>query len=106
MKKFLTIFLIYGFIILPSSAIVSDEDIMSEKYIMNHGHSKEMVRLIDLQNAQINGEKSRYKSDEPEWYKEKKVNFIRQVFIYLDPASDDGKFMQHNIDYANRWDDL
>ena len=106
MKKFLSILFLLSVFNLPSLAVITPEDAMSEDYIQNHGHSDEMSRLIDLQNAQINGEKSIYKGKDPALYADKKVNFIRRVFMYFDCGLDDGKFMQNNIDYTNRYDDL
>lgn len=107
MKNFLSVLLIFMAFSLPASAIITPEEAKSEKYIQNHGHSDEMSRLIDLQNSQINCHNTTYKSKDPEWYtKDKKVNFIRKVFMYFDCGLNDGKFMQNNIDYTTRWDDL
>ena len=106
MKKFLSVVFVYMAFILPSLAFLTTDEVKSEKYIINHGHSNEMARLIDLQDTQINGTKSNYKNKDPLWYADKKVNFVRQIFMYFDPVLDDGKFMQNNIDYTNRWDDL
>lgn len=107
MKKVFLVLASFFVVTLSANAIITTEEVRSEDYIQNHGHSDEMSRLIDLQNAQINGAKCNYKSKDPEWYtSNKSVNFIRRVFMYFDPALDDGKFMQNNIDYSNRWDDL
>ncbi len=106
MKKILTVLFVFAFFGLPSVAVITPEEATSETYIQNHGHSDEMSRLIDLQNAQINGAKSVYKGTDPAWYAEKKVNFARKVFMYFDPALDDGKFGTNNIDFTTKWDDL
>lgn len=106
MKKVLFVLFVFTTLTLPASAIITPEDAKSETYLKNHGYSNEMSKLIDLQDSQINGTKFNYKSKDPEWYSEKKVNFIRKVFMYFDCGLDDGKFMQHNIDYTTRYDDL
>lgn len=106
MKKFLPIMFVLLAINLPSFAAITPEEAMSETYIQNHGHSDEMSKLIDLQNAQINCTKTNYISKDPAWYADKKVSFIRKVFMYFDPGLDDGHFMQNNIDFTNRWNDL
>ena len=106
MKKVLSIFFVYMAFILPCFAVLTTDEIKSESYIINHGHSSEMARLIDLQDSQINGDKLDYKSKDPAWYADKKVNFVRKVFMYFDPVLDNGKFMQNDIKYTNRWDDL
>ena len=107
MKKILSVLFILSVFVLPSSAIITPEEATSETYIQNHGHSDEVSRLIDLQKAQINGGKTEYKSKDPSWYNDcLPVKFVRRVFMYFDPGLDDGNFMQNNIDYTNRWDDL
>lgn len=112
MKKFLSVLFVLFTVNLQSFAVITPEEATSEAYIQNHGHSEEMSRLIDLQNAQINGTKSVYKEKEA-WYTsklpqymEKPVNFVRRTFMYFDCGLDDGKFMQNDIKYTNRWDDL
>ena len=106
MKKILLILVAIFSVNLPSLAYITPEQALSEEYIQNHGYSDETSRLIDLQNAQINGAKSIYKSKDPAYYADKKVNFIRKVFMYIDPGLDDGKFMQNNIEYSTKWNDL
>lgn len=107
MKKNLTILFIFIAFSTPTWAVITPEEAASKQYIKNHGYSNEMSRLINLQDAQVNGTKTKYVNNESEWYKnDKKINFIRKVFMYFDCGLDDGKFMQNNIDYTNRWDDL
>jgi len=105
MKKSLLILLallVYG---LPSFAVITPEDATSEDYIKNHGHSDEMSRLIDLQNAQINGSETHYVKKEPAWYSNKSVSFIRKVFMQYDCGLDDEKFAEHNTNYTTKWTD-
>lgn len=106
MRKILSVIFVYIAFVLPSFAVITPEEATSETYIQNHGHSDEMSRLIDLNNAQINGTKPAYKSKDPAWYADKKVSFVRKIFMYFDCGLDDGKFMQNNIDYTTRYNDL
>jgi len=106
MKKILSLLFIFIAFKLPSFAVITPEEATSESYIQNHGHSDEMSKLIDLQNAQINGAKSVYKGKDPAIYSNKAVKYVRRAFMYFDCGLDDGKFMQNNIDYSTRWDDL
>lgn len=107
MKKFLSIMFIFFAISLPTFAVITTDEAVSEKYIQNHGYSDEMSRLIDLQNAQINGQRTEYNEKGPDWYTSNKlVKFVRRTFMYFDCGLDDGNFMQNKIDYTNRWDDL
>lgn len=109
MKKFLALLIVIFTASTQSYAYITTEDTSSEEYIQNHGHSDEMSRLIDLQHAQINGTKTNYVAPakwHDKWTDKKSIKLVRKVFMYFDPGLDDGLFMQHNIDYANRYDDL
>lgn len=107
MKKILLILTALLLFNLPSIASITPEEAISQEYIHNHGYSDSMAELILLQNAQVDGQKSKYKSKDPDWYtSNKKVNFIRKVFTYIDPGLDNGLFMRDNISPTNRWDDL
>lgn len=105
MKKYL--FILIGFIVAtsPVFAAISTDEIMSETYLRNHGNSTEMIRLIDLQNGQINGKPSKFKNTDPDWYTtDKRVKFIRDVFKYADCGLDTGTFGSHEIKYTPRYD--
>ena len=45
MKKFLSIIFLMSAVVLPASSAVTNEEIMSDAFIRQHGHSEEMVRL-------------------------------------------------------------
>lgn len=108
MKKLLLAITFMLFINLPSFAVITPEEAISQDYIRHHGYSNEMTRLIDVQNSQINGTPSKYKSNEPSWYaNDKKINFVKKVFTYFDGGLDEGKFgTGFDIKYSNRYDDL
>lgn len=106
MKKNLLILFVLMAFSLPSFAVITPEESSSQKYIENHDGSHELSRLIELQKAQINGTKTNYVSTEPDWYNDKKVNFIRKVFMYFDCGLDSGEFMQNSTNYTTRFNDL
>lgn len=109
MKKIfsaLSVIFVFCAVSLPSLAVITPEEAMSETYVQGHGYSDEMSRLIDLQNAQINCIQPKYKGSRPDIYNDKKVNFVRRVFMYFDCGLDDEKFMQHDIKYTTRYDSL
>lgn len=106
MKKILFVLLAIVAVNLPSFAVITPEEAASEKYIQGHGHSDEMSRLIDLQNCQISGVKSQYKGKDPAWYSFFPVKMVRRAFIYFDPSMDDNKFMQNDIHFTTKYDDL
>lgn len=106
MKKILSILCLYLIVVMPAFSAITTEESTSQQYIESHGYSSEMARLIDLQNAHVNGAEPKYKNNDPNWYSDKKVNFVRKVFMYFDPGLDDGKFGKNTIKYTNRYDDL
>lgn len=107
MKKIVLLLTAIFMLNLSASAEITTEEALSPAYLHNHGFSKEAIRLIDLQQAQINGTKPMYKNLEPDWYTSNKaVKFVRDAFIYIDPALDNDLFMIEDIDPSTRWDDI
>ena len=105
MKKSLFILLALVAVGLPSFAYITPEQAASTEYIEKHGHSVEMARLVNLQNQQINEGDVSYKSKNPAKYSEKKINFIRNAFMYFDCGLDDERFMQHDTAFTPRWNE-
>ena len=107
MKKLLLISAIFMLINLPSYAATTPDEILSKEYTVNQGYSTEMARLMNLQNAQVNGQKFDDTISSKKWYETNKCFIpIRKIFTYLDPALDTGEFMQHDIHYTPTCDDL
>lgn len=107
MKKLLLVLLMPTMISLPVLAVMTTDDAKSVDYIQHHGYSPETSRLIDLENSQINNVNTTYKSDDPDWYtSNKKANWIRKLFIYVDPALEDGNFGNNKIQYTTKWNEL
>lgn len=112
--------IILGFMLLlsiPASAAVTPEQMRSDEFIQNHGYSPETVRLIDLQHAQVNGQKCNYTPAKTPTLVaseklEKKYKYFKPVhtvwtkfFNYMDCARNDGKFGQRII-RTGVYDDL
>lgn len=109
MKKFTLMFLLLFFINSSANAIVTPEETTSVQFVINHGHSGEMAKLIDLQKAQINNTNPTYikyekqidLSDYPAWVTQEKVDAVKDFIKYLDCGLDNGTFGKMNIDYSN-----
>ena len=97
-KLFLTA-LIVAMIALPSNAskTLTPEHSTSEEYLKNYGHSDAMVEMIHRTKAKANGEA--YVSAQEQQIEEDcfLVRWVKKVFMYIDPAMDDHKFMNHDI---------
>lgn len=105
MKKILLYALIsVSFMQLQSMAVITTEEQFSEDYIINHGYSTEMARLMRLQHDQINGIHPTM-SENTHVYRPWE-NLGRRFLMYLDPGLDDERFMQHDTKYTVRWDSL
>lgn len=97
-KLFLTA-LILAVVALPSSAtkLLTPEHSTSEEYLKNYGHSDAMVEMIHKTKAKANGEAYVTKQDQQLEEDFFLVRWVKKVFMYIDPAMDDNKFMNHDI---------
>lgn len=101
MKRIILSLTAFLFLIqLQAGAVISTDEAISEVYLINHGYSKETARLVKLQHAQINGEKYNIEGNDYTPFQQA----VRNIFMYLDPALDSGKFGTHDIKYTNKWD--
>ena len=113
MKKFLLVFGVLA-ISLPAFAGLGVEESTSSEYLRNYGCSNEAVKYIQLNKAQVNGEKfvtplsdlsyRKYYTDSETW--NNIVDKTRSFFIYLDPSLDGDKFMRQDIKYYANTQDL
>ncbi|MBE7710203.1 MAG: hypothetical protein E7Z93_07145 [Cyanobacteria bacterium SIG32] len=97
-KLFLTA-LIVAVIALPSSAskTLTPEHSTSEEYLKNYGHSDAMIEMIHKTKAKANGEVYVSKQDQSLDDDFCLVRWIKKALMYIDPAVDDNKFMNHDI---------
>lgn len=108
MKNTFIIIAIITVIGLPAFSAITPQEAMSDDYIYNHGHSREMAKLIDLQQSQINGGPSKYKLERPEpaYYSYTPVKYFREFLNYFDSGREDNTFMKRDIKYTGGYEDL
>lgn len=108
MKKIFTVIFMYFMFVNPASAVISTEEAISPEYIINHGYSPEAARIINVQNAQINGKKPTYFGTKPYRWRTKypSVNFCINYLINQYVGTDDEHFGTHVFNPSVRWDDL
>src|SRR5574344_1220179 len=94
-KNFIFAFFILMTLSLPSKAMITTEESVSQEIIHNQGYSSEMARLVDIRCHQAAATMPSINDSEPEYYK--KFNWVRKFFIYADPSLDDGSFMRHDL---------
>ncbi len=98
----------------PAFATLDVHESTSPEYLRNYGCSNEAVKYIQLNKAQVNGEKfvtplsdlsyRKYYTDSETW--NNIVDKTRSFFIYLDPSLDGDKFMRQDIKYYANTQDL
>ena len=97
----------------PAFAGIGVHESTSPEYLRNYGCSNETVKYVQLNKAQVNGEKyvtpvsdltyRKYYRDSEVW--NNLVDKTRSFFIYLDPSLDGDKFMRQDTKfYANTQD--
>ncbi len=92
---------------IPTFAGITPTDAVSPDYLRNHGHSNATVEIVQKTRASVNGEQYLNTTDAEQGKKDcKLVRWIKNVFIYLDPALDDGSFMNHDIKTTPSYEDL
>lgn len=108
MKKILFLLFIYAVFNLPSYAVLTTDDAISPEYMKTHGYSDEASRLIYIEHQRINGRNDIIKKQEDAQVPvSKRAKYIKNIFNYIDPATDNGQFGgDHSIRYHSRWDDL
>ena len=98
MKKILTLTLMLLISASAGMCSISNKEMTNETYMKNQGYSDETIRLINMQIYEPFGEKE--KQGTPIGRAWRKIN------AFIDPAYDDGKFGQQNIEFTNRWNEL
>lgn len=105
MKKLLLFFAILGFAASNANAgEFTVADTHSREYLEYNGYSSSAIELVERSHARAKGEAfngyiegSLYRN-QGGWF----GKFLR----YLDPAADTDTFMNHDINYHSRFDDL
>lgn len=101
-RKFLLSSLIAFLVTLPSVAGVTVTESTEAKYLNNYGYSHATIEMVQRSKAKANGEvyvsASQEQTEKPSW--------IKRVFIYLDPALDNGSFLNHDTKTIPGFHDL
>lgn len=90
----------------PSFAITTPEEASSFESLKLQGYSTLTADSVQSSKARANN--LEYKNSVRERYDSSPaiVRWIRNAFIYIDPAYDDGKSMHHDIKYGPSFEDL
>lgn len=96
-SKFILTALIVSFISLQANAIVTPDEITSEENLRNSGYSDNIIHMVQKTKANAKGEA--YKTHDQEQLEKDffLVRWVKRVFMYIDPALDNGDFLNHNI---------
>lgn len=102
-------FLVIGMLAIlaaPAYAVISIEQASSMDELKTQGYSTLTADSVQSSKARATGVE--YKSSVRERYDSSPaiVRWIRNAFIYIDPAYDDGKSMHHDIKYGPSFEDL
>ena len=76
----------------------------SREYLLNHGHSSAVAEAVEKTNSWVNG--TPYDAPAKKEYPDGPMKWIRNLFIYFDPALDQNSFMNHNTKFTPQIDDL
>ena len=93
-------------IALPVMATLTVEESTDPAYLYGHGHSQDAVDVVQMSKANVYGET--YVPTEQAKYGNAiaPVRWIRKIFMYFDPALENGEFMQHDIKSSPNVSDL
>ncbi len=99
MKKFKTLFLVLCVCISAGAYALSPEEANSKEYIYNHGHSPEMIRIMELQKARTEPESPENMEVKPT---NRFVKFFRNIFYERDATTSVDNFGQESIMSSER----
>ncbi len=104
--KFLSSLILGAFLLSTPVCAVTVEESSSPEYLRNRGYSSSMVDMTEYSKASVNGQKYISQDDVEHYYETKFKKGLKRFFKYVDPAIDDGKFMNHDIKLSPSVDDL
>ena len=90
----------------PAYAVITTEQASSMDELQKQGYSVLTADSVQSSKARATG--MEYTTSVRERYDSSPaiVRWIRNAFIYIDPAYDDGKSMHHDIKYGPSFEDL
>lgn len=106
MKKKIAIMVLTLIFTMPAFAELTADDAFSRDYLEYHGYSPATINAVQKTVATVNGEPLEEPAEQ-EYYKKPAINFIRRLYMWIDPSVDDHSFMNdHKIRTTPRYDDL
>jgi len=113
MKKLLLTFGILA-LSLPAFAGIGVHESTSPEYLENYGCSRETVKYVQMNKANVNGMKyvtpAKYQPQRKYYTNSEVWNYLvdktRSFFNYLDPSLDKDKFMRQDIKYYANTQDM
>lgn len=82
---------------------LTTESASSREYLINRGHSGATADIIEKRKSQMRGDPPQEK--ETIWISAP-FRALRKFGTYLDPGLEDNSFMNHDIKFTPRYDDL
>ena len=103
MKKILLALGIISVLQLCASAYLYENETSAVSTLEAQGYSKSALEAVDWVNSRNGGKHSKYVRH----YNQKKNGILGRAYqalkLYVDPAQDDGRFGDHEIEYSNTW---
>ncbi len=78
-------------------AYTTQNEMYSEEAMINYGYSKDFVDVLQKTHARSNGQPYEYCPEEPAVFKLKPFKALQKLIYYVDPASDNSQFLNHEI---------
>ena len=103
MKRSLLILTLCLLVCTGAKASVSVEQVTEPDYVINSGYSEATAEQVLIMKNRVNGQPV-----EPLYQKKnnKFVKFCKDIYGYIDPASDTTEFYHHDIHQSPNWRDL
>lgn len=98
--------LIAGLSAAPTFAAVTPDEMSAPEYMRNEGYSEALIDMTEYSKASSKGQKYVSMEQQKLQNMSKGRRFFRKFLMYVDPALDDGKFMNHDIKQYPSPDDL
>ena len=104
--KFLSSLLLCTILLSAPAVALTVEEASSPEFLRNSGYSNSMIDMTEYSKASANGESYINHEEVDHMYDSKFKTWVRKFFKYIDPAVDDGKFLDHDIKLSPSVNDL
>jgi hypothetical protein len=116
MKNKILILALTSLIAAPGFASIAGNEVISSKYLSESGYSLSTVDAVERSMAQTKGTHYvepaglGYLYEPLDWTgndrADKAILWVKNFFMYIDPALDTNTFMNHSIKFSPSYDDL